>query len=436
MSLIRSGVYASLLCIFTGLTAQRISQYEPFTTARTINAFTDNGTSISSSGHSLFGRKVFTHGFNDYLGDHYGEIPVKNLLAGVDVADIEKRGALTKKYFTNGADTVTNSEAKLTFNSPENQYKLSRISLNIEQHIFSGFYLRGGMHYLEQAYTLEPTLDISSDTKANAFLADINNVLAENGFESLGEQLYQFDMDAASFYAGWQGSFTGGTELLQELAGAMEIGYELSRHNSVHTVFPYLLSQHTDDGFTMALLLNARVFKYFMVKLQGQSTVYRRDTAQQTISTDTNPDPMTRYSGPLLLTKELVKKDPGTLWGIQAALRLDNFYAFFGEVGYSFFQQEQSRVIAIEEGFAATKGSAPSDYQLSSRNELLNSDPRLAGWNHHTVYAAAGIARSPLHSWIVPEMSLFYSIPLAGRHSVDYMSGWGGTAGLGFQWTF
>ncbi len=437
MSLIRPYISALLLCIVPGLTAQRVSQYEPFATARTVNAFTDGGTSAWVAGHSLFGRKAFTHGFNECLGDQYGPIPVKSLFAGLDDAAIQARGSLTKKYFSDTGTKVTASDAKLTFDNPENYYKLARLNANIEQHLFSGFYIRGAMHFLEQEYKLDPSLDINTDTKANAFLADINNVLAENGFDALGEQLYQFDMDAASFYAGWQGSFKGSTDLVQELCGAMEIGYELSRHNSVHKAFRYLLPQHTDDGFTMNLLINARVFKYFMVKLQGQSTVYRHDTTQQTIAPDdTSLDPLTRYSGPMLLTEELVKKDPGTLWGLQAALRFDNFYAFFAEVGYSFFQQEKSQLIALEEGYIQTKGSTPSTYQLSSRSEYLNYDPRLTGWNHHTIYAAAGIARSPLHSWVVPEMSIFYSLPLAGRHSVEYMSGWGGNVGLGFQWTF
>jgi len=432
----KKGLLLALFTFISGVAyatgAFQATSQEPVLPTTAVPALKNYSTSIQIFGSETDGHWAY-NGSEKKVSflEQYGTVTAKDIFTGVTIGS---SGTLSYKYFDSASSDSIGiyGAATLRFNTTTNDYTNRSVAITATQHLFSNLFIRLHMRIAEQQLTQAVTATGTDATNAKvvAFLNDFDNLLVEQGHPKLSKNTWKAHAEQTTLLMGWSGQMETPDYLITEFGGMITGGYQFQPSAFVNHLAPAFLPHNITDGFVANMSGYLRIAKHFRIDLDVANIVYLPRSGTAHIVRDETAG-TTWFSGPILLGKGFVKKDPGTLWKAHAALCVDRFFGLFGSIGYDFSYQERTYLTLKDATVMTTLSATPS-----VQNERINSDPRLKRWKHHAIVFTLGVRPDHRSYRFVPEITCMLAYPLLGRRSIRPNYTFGGSASLSIQWTF
>jgi len=449
----------SLLCLVASPlkgTLFYVSQEEPVAPHFAAHEFTKKASTFSFAASKTEGHYSYSStGSQVPFLAQYGTPQIAQFYNGLPI----RTGSLSEHYFSTDYtvtdESLTNStnahsapftpvNATLRFDDPHNYYLFQSYHMAYTHYLFSGIFFRFNLQFVDQTIAQKPLPDGPDNTNPNVvdFVDHFDQFLGENGHPPISYHNRTFAIERAGYFLGWHGEATLTENLIKEISGTILAGYTFKPTHFDHPLSPAFLPHNQTHGYSAEIDLNIQVADHFGLECCAATTSYGRYTDSLHIVHD-DITPASYFSGPPLLGKGIVMKDPGSLWVFELSGSANRFLGFFLTGGYHFSYQELTQ-LTLEDptiliGNNANWTSTGLELPLSSlpgqQNTRLNNDPRLTKWKNHTMFVRVGYVPSDQHRFI-PQLDFAIHWPVMGQHSSSPTRIYVGSGQLSIRWTF
>lgn len=413
------------------------TSYEPITASMAPERFSNGSTVFSIMGSEHTGHNAYDKQENTVpFFEQFGTASIADLYNGLPTP---AAGTLSHDYFSEGgAKDLTGKDAALRFNNKNNEYRFRALNISMMQHLFSGMFVRLNSKLVDQEITqkVAATGADAQDTDVQHFLANIDAFLKEHNLPATTHNKRPVTLEHTSVLVGWTQNVPLTNSIMQELSGSIAAGYLMTPPDFEHPLAPATLPYNISDGFLLHAIGHAQINDHIALDIEGQTTIYNQRCGTMHVVHD-DTEGATYYSGPILLGTGFVKKDPGTLWNLQAAVSFNRAVGFSASVGYHFSYQEKTNLTLKDDtvlqgtGWATALSTLPAQQQ-----ERLNTDPRLERWKHHAFFLALSLTPNNRTFGVLPHFEARVYWPLWGHRTVSTRKTMVGGGQLALQWKF
>jgi len=374
--------------------------------------------------------------------EQYGAANLSTLYKGIPV---RSSGSSYAYFNPDGEFSLINKDgdntpisANLRFQDPRNEYILQSYHVALTHYLFSGLFIRLQTQFVDQSITQKPnaTGTDADHIYTHSFLSNIDQFLHENNHTSITYNHRPFCIERAGLFAGWAGHAYLTRNIFQEIAGSLMFGYTVAPSQFDHPLAPAFLLHGFTHGYSVQAEINAQIATHLAIEVATATTVHGRFSDRMHIVRD-DTSATSYVSTPPLLGTGVVRKDPGTLWVLEATASFNRCKGFYLASGYHFAYQEKTKLTLDDTTVllgASWEGTKLKDLP-GQQNTRLNSDPRLLRWKNHAVFVKAGFTPSLNHR-LVPHVEICVYWPVLGHRSVSPTRIYAGSGQLSIRWTF
>ena len=298
-------------------------------------------------------------------------------------------------------------------------------NFDICQNIMLGFY--AGVYMPVRILQLTDITYSTTLAKADAdplisiLETNLDPMLVEKGISPIKTPFNKTGIGDLLLYVGWQGRNNTKSDFTNYISGGVCLGalFPTAGEPDINRVFTLPLGYNGHYGAHARGTVELGFCKYFALGGNFGTTIFFNQMLTRRLKTDT------AQNGWILLDKANVLEDLGHLWDVTGYLKA-YFKYVCGVVGYSFCQQESTRLTI----------AARDNVSGLFKNEIINTDGRLTGWNHQTIHLLArGDLSAMTNLFCAPILELSYDVCWAGKHAFQTAMA-GGTFGLALAWDF
>ena len=323
-----------------------------------------------------------------------------------------------------GGQRIPKNGAPFSFNGT---FSETDFVFELQQNIMLGFY--GGIHVPIRTLQINDisysTTIPTTDAKYAPLVAVIENqldpMLAQNNISPIKTPFNETGLGDIAVFAGWQGRNETASDFIDYICGGVRLAvtFPSGSEKDIDSVFSLPFGYNGHYGMSARGNVEFGFFKKLAFGGTAGTSIFLRQTLPRRVKTDLT------QNGWILLNKANVFEDHGHLWDVCGYLK---GYLKYGTIilGYSFCQQEQTRITI----------AARDNQDALFKNEIINTDGRLSGWNYQTIHALVRVDLAPMTNlFCAPMLELSYDCPWAGKHAfqTDMV---GGKIGLVFTWDF
>ena len=357
------------------------------------------------------------------------------IAGGVTTSDVLNSAAATPTgagltYVTNAYAIQQDGQRISKTSSPFSfggKFKETDITFEACQNLLYGFFIGvtlpiRSLSLTDITYsTTIPTTEARYTPLQNLITNDLDPMLAQQGIAPLKTPFYKTGIGDLAFYIGWQGKNETESEFIKYISGSLRgnLSIPTGARKDLNSVFSLPMGSNGHYGINARGNIELGIFKYLAGGASIATSVYLRQNLARRLKTDTT------QNGWILLEKANVLEDLGHSWEFTGFIKAYAKYGY-GLIGFSVSQQEASRIKIAD---------ADNPNKLF-KNEILNTDNRLTGWNIQTIHLAVRADSAAMSNLpAAPLIELTYDFPLAGKHTfkTDML---GAKAGLTLLWDF
>lgn len=413
------------------------TSYEPITANIAPERFSNGSTVFSCTGSDSHGHWAYdAQEEKTSFFEQFGTASIADLYKGLDTP---ATGTLSHAYFADGgAKELTAKDATLRFDNEKNSYLFRSLNLSVIQHVFSGLFIRANGKLVDQEIKQKPSVSgaDAQDADVKDFVSNFDAFLKEHKLPGVTNAKRPVTLEHASVLIGWTQQVPLTNSIVEELSGSIAAGYLLTPPDFEHPLAPASLPYNISDGFLLHATGHAQISKHVALDIKAQTTVYNQRCGTMHVVHDDTAG-ATYYSGPLLLGTGSVKKDPGTLWTMQAAVSFNRAVGFSASFGYHFAYQENTQLTLKDDTVLRGAGWATALHTLpAQQQQRLNTDPRLARWKHHALFASLSLTPNNRTFRVLPHFEARLYWPLWGHRTVKANKTMVGGGQLVLQWNF
>lgn len=374
--------------------------------------------------------------------EQHGTAKFRNLYKGLDQPTGED--SLAYRYFNdNGAQALVTDEnmtakadtdATLRFNSPGNRYWSKSVLVSLTQHLFTGLFVQVNTQIVDQTLRQRASASgpNSGDARITDFVSKFDAFLEEHAIAQTSNYHRAGSLERITVMAGWGGHTILRNSVFQEMSGSLTTGYTVTPPTFNNPLSPAMLPHSLSDGVILRVTGHAQIARFLAADIDLSSTVYIQRRGHMHIVRDDVAADADAYTGPVLLGKGYVKRDPGTLWTAHASIGVNRIASLFANIGYQYSYQEATRVEARADDYLTGLATTPV-----KRKARLDSDPRNQKWKFHAVTLSFGFTPESSSHRFLPELHIRLAYPISyGVNSVFPGYVISGSGQLCAQWRF
>ena len=366
------------------------------------------------------------------LFNAYGPFNLKNLatnIEGITAASKPNTDRYARGVNTYPVINLYDGTIKL-----KGHFKTEEFDFTLQQNIFSGIYLQAyvpirqvkinGIDYVQSVTTDD------EHTQIRNFLDnDLDGILSEFDMIHTKTSFSRTEVSDILLSIGWNGHVAFKKSIVTALRGFIQAGVVIpvARKKNIN----HIASISTGYNRHFAFNVRGNAHATFWEKV-----VLGANVGAQIFMTQTYYDRMTTsiaQNGWIVLEKGKAQYDPGTMWDIGAYAKFERIIGGLSITGgYSFVQQEKTRIKVKDDNFLST---AYANSTIRNIDEVANSNKLLSQWYHHVLHGVVGYDFGAHVKNMAPRFEAFYDYPILGKHSWP-TNMYGGTAGISFIWNF
>jgi hypothetical protein len=382
--------------------------------------------------------------------------PINLLTLGVG---IENKKTDTEKYWKEGGGgvfpTINNLSPKDGKIDLHGSIKIREVGVTLEQSLFSGFFLQAYAPIRNVRVNAKEFKNLGQNnlngTNVDNFIKnDLPKILVENGFAiPQKDGIYSFptsfkktEIPEFVLSAGWTGKDSESFNYIEELRGSFKLGCILPIGSRKNSPLAIPLGYENHFGFNARMQAEVNIWSFFVLGGDAGASVFLKKDRNIRMKTDK------QQSGWLTLGYGNASVDLGSIWDIAGYIKAEKIVQGLSIIlGYSFTKQERMTLLlkdniflktAVSQAEAAGEGGggggARTHQSFVSKNEIINSDERLKGWETQTIHLSAKYDfKENIKSNFAPAVEISYDYPITGRRSFPAEM-IGGSIRLDFSW--
>lgn len=304
------------------------------------------------------------------------------------------------------------------------KFQVRELDFAFQQNLFSGFFCQVHLPIKELSLSGVTYKNLGSEKigTGNVVIDDfIKNklplVLQEHGFTSLATPFGASKKSGISdilINAGWQGHKEDLSKMIKQLGGNLTAGIliPVAQARDENRVFALPLGYNNHYGFTARGYIEGSLWTRFLaLGIYGGGIMLLPEERDIRMKTDKD------QSGWLVLEKGHAKVDQGSLWDIGGYVKAVPMAGFSFLLGCSYTSQEPTTLTVHDDKFLSTYIAAQAALQVAlvSKDSIVNSDKRYAGWHTYVLHARVGY-EGGLERFS-PSVVFFYDYPFEGKYS-------------------